>query len=217
MTAAAIPPHEHPSHDARMDGLDARMERLEARMDLIDGRMDRMEDKLDRLQEDVEHLKQDVEYVKQDMEYVKQDVAVLKGWGTELASRSHPEYYVRAIGLVRPRLVGKEEILTLAADAWDASLITEAELDSVGSADTYLKARRKSDREEVWVVAQVSFSVYPNDVTRAMAEAAVIGKATGETVIPAVAGERITADAAALATANRVPFVTIRNGSRLTE
>ena len=196
MTAAAIPPHEHPSHDARMDR--------------IDERMDRMEDKLDRLQEDVEHLKQD-------MEYVKRDVAVLKGWGTELASRSHPEYYVRAIGLVRPRLVGKEEILTLAADAWDASLITEAELDSVGSADTYLKARRKSDREEVWVVAQVSFSVYPNDVTRAMAEAAVIGKATGETVIPAVAGERITAAAAALATANRVPFVTIRNGSRLTE
>ena len=182
MTAAAIPPHEHPSHDARMDGLDARMDRMEA---------------------DISHL--------------KQDVSVLKGWGTELASRSHPEYYVRAIGLVRPRLVGKEEILTLAADAWDASLITEAELDSVGSADTYLKARRKSDREEVWVVAQVSFSVYPNDVTRAMAEAAVIGKATGETVIPAVAGEHITADAAALATANRVPFVTIRNGSRLTE
>ena len=196
MTAAAIPPHEHPSHDARMDGLDARMDGLDARMD--------------RMEADISHLKQD-------MEYVKRDVAVLKGWGTELASRSHPEYYVRAIGLVRPRLVGKEEILTLAADAWDASLITEAELDSVGSADTYLKARRKSDREEVWVVAQVSFSVYPNDVTRAMAEAAVIGKATGETVIPAVAGERITADAAALATANRVPFVTIRNGSRLTE
>ena len=196
MTAAAIPPHEHPSHDARMDGLDARMDGLDARMD--------------RMEADISHLKQD-------MEYVKRDVAVLKGWGTELASRSHPEYYVRAIGLVRPRLVGKEEILTLAADAWDASLITEAELDSVGSADTYLKARRKSDREEVWVVAQVSFSVYPNDVTRAMAEAAVIGKATGETAIPAVAGERITADAAALATANRVPFVTIRNGSRLTE
>lgn len=182
MTAAAIPPHEHPAHDARMD---------------------RMENNLERLQ--------------QDTEYLKRDVAILKGWGTELASRSHPEYYVRAIGLVRPRLVSKEEILTLAADAWDASLITEAELDSVGSADTYLKARRKSDRAEVWVVSQVSFSVYPNDVTRAMAEAAVIGKATGETVIPAVAGERITPDAAALAAANRVPFVTIRNGSRLME
>ena len=186
---AAIPPHEHPAQDARMD---------------------RMEDKLERLQQDVTHLQQD-------MEYVKQDVAILKGWGTELASRSHPEYYVRAIGLVRPRTVSKEEILTLAADAWDANLITEAELDSVGSADTYLKARRKSDRQEVWIVSQVSFSVYPNDVTRALAEAAVIGKVTGETVIPAVAGERITPDAEALASANRVPFVTIRNGSRLTE
>ena len=34
----------------------------------------------------------------------------------------------------------------------------------------YLKARRKSDQEEVGVVSQVSFSVYPNVVTRPIVE-----------------------------------------------
>ena len=105
----------------------------------------------------------------------------------------------------------------MAADALDDGRITDAELDQVGRADTYLKARRRSDRQEVWVVSQVSFSIYPNDVTRAIDEARILGKITGEAIIPAVAGERITDDAGALADANQVHFVRIRNGNRLME
>ena len=134
-----------------------------------------------------------------------------------MVSRSHPEYYTGAIGLLRPRSVSNEEILNLAADALDDGRITEAELDQIGRADTYLKAQRKSDRLEVWIVSQVSFSVYPNDVTRALNEAEILGKITGEDVIAAVAGERITADAHVLADSNDVTFVQIRNGNRLTE
>ena len=180
-------------------------------------RMDRLEANIDRLQQDMETVKDDVTVLKDDMEYVKRDVGTLKGWGTEMVSRSHPEYYVSAIGLVRPRSVSNEEILNLAADAWDDGRITDVELDQVGRADTYLKARRRSDRQEVWVVSQVSFSVYPNDVSRAIDEARILGKITGEAIIPAVAGERITSDANALAHANQVHFVRIRNGNRLME
>ena len=138
-------------------------------------------------------------------------------WVIELVSRSHPEYYTGAIGLLRPRSVSNEEILNLAADVLDDGRITEAELDQIGRGDTYLKAQRKSDRLEVWLVSQVSFSIYPNDVTRAIEEARILGKITGETVIPAVAGERITAEASGLAESNDVAFVRIRNGNRLTE
>ena len=134
-----------------------------------------------------------------------------------MVSRSHPEYYTRAIGLLRPRPVTNAEILNLAADAWEEGRITDAELDQVGHADTYLKARRRSDRQEVWVVSQVSFSIYPNDVNRAKDEAEILGKITGETVIPAVAGERIVEDADNLAKSRDVSFVQIRNGRRLTE
>ncbi len=206
---AATPPEQQPS-ELRMDRMEANIDRLQE--DMVEVKQD-----LETVKQDLDVVKQDVVVLKQDMSYVKGDVATLKGWGTELASRSHPEYYVRAIGLVRPRLVSKEEILTLAADAWEAGLITEAELDQMGSADTYLKARRKSDRQEVWIVSQVSFSIYPNDVTRATDEAAILGKITGETVIPAVAGERITTDAGESAQSSDVPFVHIRNGSRMTE
>ena len=194
MTSAA-PPEEQPS----------------------EARMDRMEANIDRLQQDMEAVKKDVDTLKQDMDYVKRDVGSPKGWGTEMVSRSHPEYYTGAIGLLRPRSVSNEEILNLAADALDDGRITEAELDQIGRADTYLKAQRKSDRLEVWLVSQVSFSIYPNDVTRAIEEARILGKITGETVIPAVAGERITADASGLAESNDVPFVRIRNGNRLME
>ena len=48
-------------------------------------------------------------------------------WVVELVSRSHPEYYTGAIGLLRPRSVSNEEILNLAADALDDGRITEAE------------------------------------------------------------------------------------------
>ncbi len=180
-------------------------------------RMDRMEANIDRLQQDMETVKQDLDTVKQDVAYLKGDVGTLKGWGTEMVSRSHPEYYTGAIGLLRPRSVSNEEILNLAADALDDGRITEAELDQIGRADAYLKAQRKSDRLEVWLVSQVSFSIYPNDVTRAIEEARILRKITGETVIPAVAGERITADASGLAESNDVPFVRIRNGNRLME
>jgi len=179
--------------------------------------MDRMEANIDRLQQDMETVKDDVAVLKDDMEYVKRDMGTLKGWGTEMVSRSHPEYYMGPLRLVRPRTVSNAEILNMAADALDDGRITDAELDQVGRADTYLTARHRSDRQEVWVVSQVSFSIYPNDVTRAIDEARILGKITGEAIIPAVAGERITDEAGALADANQVHFVRIRNGNRLME
>ena len=68
-------------------------------------RMDRMEANIDRLQQDMETVKDDVAVLKDDMEYVKRDMGTLKGWGTEMVSRSHPEYYMGPLHLVRPCMV----------------------------------------------------------------------------------------------------------------
>ena len=64
--------------------------------------------------------------------------------------------------------------------------------------DLVLSGRRRTDNEDIYLVAEISAGIRAHDVERAADRAALLQK-LGRDVIPIVAGRQINADAAEMA------------------
>ena len=73
-------------------------------------------------------------------------------------------------------------------------LITEAEADEVIWADLVVRGRRRDTGSETYLVVEVSWSVGPGDLDRALRCARIFGRLVSP-VLPLVAGEAATAEA----------------------
>jgi hypothetical protein len=124
-------------------------------------------------------------------------VGVLVGDMLELRyARRAPAYFARLAR--RLRTVEPAELADLLDEAVEAARIDEAEGGDLVLADLVLGGRRREDGTEVYVLAEVSTDVGPDDVRRAADRAVILAK-LGRPVVPVVAGRSITAEAAALA------------------
>ena len=149
------------------------------------------------LRHDVATLQVDVATLQVDVAILKDDVGTLKGESVERRYREHaPAYFGRLAR--RLRLVER----TALADELDAAVergtLIEAERDAVLLADVVATGRRVVDQAEVYLLAEVSAGVGPGDVERAAERAVALAK-LGRPVIPIVAGDSITPEAAGLA------------------
>ena len=111
----------------------------------------------------------------------------------------------RGLGLNRARVLQSKiiprgtELQDTIDDAEEQGIITEDQGSHLELTDVIIAARRKSDRQECYVVAEVSAGVRNDDITRARDRAQTLAVINGTPVIPAVIGASIAPQQQALA------------------
>ena len=111
----------------------------------------------------------------------------------------------RGLGLNRARILQSKiiprgtELQDAIDDAEEQGIITEDQGSHLELTDVIIAARRKSDRQECYVVAEVSAGVRNDDITRARSRAQTLAVIKGTPVIPAVIGASIAPQQQALA------------------
>ena len=157
---------------------------LEERAGRLEAGQTRLEDRMDRMGDTVGHLV-----------------------GAELEREVHANIVniaSRQLGLNRVRILQSKivsrspEFQDAIDDAEEQDAITTAQASNLEQSDVILTARRKSDREAVHVVAEVSSVVGQRDIERARDRADTLATIKGTPVIPVVIGGNI-----APATGNR--------------
>ena len=191
--------------------LPALVRRLAEAQDRTDRRLERLEATVERLAEDQERtaayvqqlvvglaeLSRAVTVLTRDSARLTDDVATLKGEAVERRYRERaPAYFGRLVR--RLRLVERMVLADALDTAVERGTLTEAEREAVLLADLVATGRRVTDQAEVYLLAEVSAGVGRGDVERAAGRAAALAK-LGRPVIPIVAGDSITAEAAGLA------------------
>jgi hypothetical protein len=96
------------------------------------------------------------------------------------------------------RVMKPAEFMVLLDDALDEGTLTWDDFEEVRLADIALTGRRRSDGQDVYLLAEVSATVKPPDVERAAVRARILEK-LGRPVVPIVIGDAITEEAMALA------------------
>ena len=119
----------------------------------------------------------------------------------------------RGLGLNRARILQSKiiprgtELQDAIDDAEEQGIITEDQGSHLELTDVIIAARRKSDRQECYVVAEVSAGVRNDDITRARDRAQTLATIKGAPVIPAVIGASIAPQQQALADRDGVSVI----------
>ncbi len=132
----------------------------------------------------------------------------LRGFRREMEFRTKAPGFLGRV-LKRVRVLPSDELGSLLADALERGTIDLEDHEEVLLADAVVRGRRIATGEEVWLLVEVSVTVDLEDVERALKRAGRFSKVVPG-VLPAVAGERITA--AALQMAENRGVVRITNG-----
>ncbi len=162
--------------------------------------------RLEGLATDVAELKTNVVQLKTGQARLEGTVGRLHG--AELEREVHANIVniaSRGLELTRARVL-QSKIMprgTELQDAIDAAeeqgIITADQGNHLELTDVIIAARRKSDRQECYVVAEVSAGVRNDDITRARDRAQTLAAIKGTPVIPAVIGASIAPQQQALA------------------
>jgi hypothetical protein len=172
-------------------------------------RMDQLTERIDRLTTTVGDL---VTAQRQ----MHQDIGSIKGWGLELISSRRLHEYSKVMNMRRLSEIEHRVILHQAEEACDKELITEAELYKVASADAYFYGWSRKIKANAYLLAQISYTIDPEDVTRAVEQSELLKRITGEPVFPVVAGTHLTPRGEVEAGRHGdVPYVRISNGKWL--
>ena len=143
------------------------------------------------------------------MSNLTQSVQSLHDWVGELKRvMAEIEYRNKARGyfgrfLRRLHVLSSDEVAVLLDDAVDGGELSEAQADDIALADIIIRGKHRQDGSDTYLIVEVSWGVGPYDVERAARRAEFLTR-LGFPVIPAVAGRRLTAEAAELARAKQV-------------
>ena len=171
---------------ARFDRMEARQERMEARQDSMEARQERMETKLD----DLDGRFAGAEY----------ELKAIRGLQNVAGSSG-----LRRIRSLLSRIKDIDPQLADRLDeAIDEDRITGAESAEIQRADITAQARETAAGHWVYVVIEVSRTVRPDDVERAVRRARLMEQATTARAVPAVCGADISHDARRMAEAANV-------------
>jgi len=139
---------------------------------------------------------------------LERDMAELKGSDRE-------RYYRERAGAIfgrylrRVRLVDFSELYE---ELDSREPLTQEELLEVSLLDAVVEGRRRSDGTPVLLAIEASWSIYPDDVQRALARAQIIAK-RGYTVYPVVAGKY--AEEGLVESARRLGVLVVLDGGRV--
>jgi hypothetical protein len=211
----------------------AALQRLEALFDRLAIGQERLRSDVDILKTDVAVLKTDVAVLKTDVAVLKTDVAVLKTDVAVLKSdmsvvksdvrtlkgRSQEGFYLDRADSIFGRYLRKgqkmaHEVADLLDEAQQKGQVTEAEYDQVLAADLLWGGETRKTKQQVLLVMEASWLAEVNDVTRAVARAAVLRK-IGLPALPIVGGQEWTDNALQLARDQHV--IITSNGSIVAE
>jgi chromosome segregation ATPase len=115
------------------------------------------------------------------------DVGTLKGDMLELRYRNRAASYLGRIAR-RMRTLSADELAELLDEAVDQGQLSIAEKDEIMLADLVVRGRRRDDDTAVYLLVEVSWSIGPYDVERAVKRAALLSR-LGTPVLPVVAGQ----------------------------
>ena len=154
-----------------------------------------------RIEGDIQTLKEDVSVLKEDVGTLKDNVGWLRGKAHETDfSRLAASLLNRDLGLRRVRVVKgnvispsrhAEEFADNIDDAVENDTITDEQYRRILATDVIAQCLRPGSSERVWVAVEVAGRLDENDISRAVASAAILRALFGEEALPVVAGERI--------------------------
>ena len=154
-----------------------------------------------RLPARVARIESDIQTLKEDVGTLKDNVGWLRGKAHETDfSRLAASLLNRDLGLRRVRVVKgnvvspsrhAEEFADNIDDAAESDTITDEQYRRILATDVIAQCRRPGSSERVWVAVEVSGRLDENDISRAVASAAILRALFGEEALPVVAGERI--------------------------
>ncbi len=220
------------SHEVRMNGIEERiealrqemLERIEAlRQEMLERieelrqemyaiakaheeRMNRIEQRIAEMHaeftEQFGRVWREIDIIKADIKAIQDDLSVLKG-------RSLEEFYYRRAPAIFGRYMTSVKVLP--PDELEQMLephapLSSEEADSLYDADLYVYGRRKSDRQLVIAVLEISWVADRSDVERARARAQIIAQ-RGFYAIPVVAGNTFTLTAVEMGEAGEVALL----------
>ncbi|MBI2322747.1 MAG: hypothetical protein HYU88_11845 [Chloroflexi bacterium] len=110
----------------------------------------------------------------------------------ELRYREHAPAYFGPI-VRRALAVPVHDLDALIDESKERGLLSEDDAREVLLADLVIRGRRREDGQEIYVLVEVSYTIYPHDVERAVRRAELLSRV--RPTVPAVAGEGILADA----------------------
>jgi hypothetical protein len=183
--------------EARVRELTEAQVRAEARLTGVEDRLERVEDRLERVEDRLERVEDRLERVETTLAHHTNQLGTLQGDALEIRyERQAPSYFGSIVG--RLRVMQKVRLADLLDDAIDEGHLSQDERGAIMLVDLVMTGRRRTDGQDVYLLAEISVGVGPHDVERAAERAELLAK-LGKPVIPFVAGDSINEAAAALA------------------
>jgi predicted RNase H-like nuclease (RuvC/YqgF family) len=181
--------------ETRLEQLAQAQQRTETRLEQLAQAQQRTETRLEELARDLQSLTRDVQSLARSLQHMNGRVGNIEGRLLEDRYRADPFSFFQTI-LTRMRAVPKHELDTLASDSVDRGEITNEDREDLLRADVIVHGRPKGTPTATYLLAEVSATIAPHDVARAIRRAALLSRLTGESALPAVAGAAIDPDAA---------------------
>jgi hypothetical protein len=180
---------------SRVDALTEQGVVLTSRVDTLTARLDTLTARVDALTEQVARL------------VTRMDVLTARV-DTNTGELLEFRYERRAGAYFSPmarriRVLNHSALADLLDDALDAGRITESERREVLRSDLVVMGQRRTDREPVYLVVEISVGIGIDDIQRAIVRSGIMAQ-LGRPAIPVVAGQRIDPEPAELAGARGV-------------
>ena len=175
-------------------------------------RFDRIERNLEKVANDLATVVDDVKRISDDVKKISDDQAVMKGWQTELVvERRARAIFRRLCGGNLLRIYPDAELQHYIGYHRHIGVMSEDEFIRAGSADFLLEGT-DSHGAAVMYAVEVSYTIGVDDSDRAIDKAALLTRALGREVRPAVVGETATAQFEADAAHRNIAYTFIGNG-----
>jgi polyhydroxyalkanoate synthesis regulator phasin len=186
----------------RVDDLTVRLDALTARVDDLTSRVDALTVRVDALTEQVARLTEQVGRLVARMDVLTARVDANTGELLEFRYERRAGAYFSPMAR-RIQVLNHSALADLLDDALDAGRITESERREVLRSDLVVMGQRRTDREPVYLVVEISLGIGIDDIQRAIVRAGIMAQ-LGRPAIPVVAGQRIDPEPAELAGARGV-------------
>jgi len=190
------------SRKPRVDPVRAALERLaeaqeetQAELRTLAQAQRRTEERLEELARDLKELARDIQVLTRNLQHLDGRVGNIEGRLLEDRYRDDPFSFFQTV-LKRMRVVPKQELDALASDFIDRGELGDRDREDLLRADIVVYGRPKDAATNAYLVAEVSATIQPHDVARAIRRAELLSRLTGEPALPAVAGTALDPDAA---------------------
>ena len=188
--------------DERFAALVEAQARTEERLERLVEAQARTEERLQRVELAVERLAQALLGLTLAQKHMESRAGRLEGQLLEIHYERRAGAYFGPLAR-RLRVIESTRLADLLDDAVDGGQLADAERRLVLLADLVLTGRRRPEGDDVYLLVEVSKQVDPGDVARAAHRGGLLAR-LGRPVMPVVAGQSITEEAAAMATAQGV-------------